>query len=475
MTAWSGDPIPDADRRAESTPLELQGALVFQNKNCRNCHALDGIGGRARARPDDGRHAADARPAHRPGQQRHARRRQHAGLRQADEPGRDGRAGRVPGEPAAGGPAARRRRPTNRSRRPTERPSSDVAMSPTLDAFLRSWPFAPWLVGRAARLGRDLPARLADAASPRSRALARRPARRLSRRAGGDLPRPGVADRAVRVAAAAGPHAAAPAADDGRARRSSGWAGRCSRCCAACREPVRTYWVAPLLRSRALRDALRLADAPARGLAALSSARPGSGTRRAATSWPCAATAGTSSSTPASSPLRCCSGIRSCGRIRAGRAGRPGCCSRTCSWPTCRTRVLAAWLTFSADVLYPHYARVPRLGGHLGARRPGDGRRADVGARLDRLPAAAVLDRRRRCLFGAQIAIGAERRRVAVHRARLARATLGQPRVRPAARFRSSGRFLRWRHARVALQAAAGRRWRRWSSSTASRARRSAR
>jgi ubiquinol-cytochrome c reductase cytochrome b subunit len=45
MTAWSGDPIPV--RIVErSTPLQLQGSLVFQNKNCRNCHALDGIGGR---------------------------------------------------------------------------------------------------------------------------------------------------------------------------------------------------------------------------------------------------------------------------------------------------------------------------------------------------------------------------------------------------------------------------------------------
>jgi ubiquinol-cytochrome c reductase cytochrome b subunit len=26
--------------------LQLQGATVFQNKNCRNCHALDGVGGR---------------------------------------------------------------------------------------------------------------------------------------------------------------------------------------------------------------------------------------------------------------------------------------------------------------------------------------------------------------------------------------------------------------------------------------------
>jgi ubiquinol-cytochrome c reductase cytochrome b subunit len=29
-----------------SSPLTLQGALVFQNKSCRNCHALEGRGGR---------------------------------------------------------------------------------------------------------------------------------------------------------------------------------------------------------------------------------------------------------------------------------------------------------------------------------------------------------------------------------------------------------------------------------------------
>jgi ubiquinol-cytochrome c reductase cytochrome b subunit len=45
MTAWSGDPVP-IWMVEQSTPLELQGALVFQYKNCRNCHALDGIGGR---------------------------------------------------------------------------------------------------------------------------------------------------------------------------------------------------------------------------------------------------------------------------------------------------------------------------------------------------------------------------------------------------------------------------------------------
>ena len=45
MSAWSGDPVPVAVVK-RSTPLELQGAVVFQNKNCRNCHALDGVGGR---------------------------------------------------------------------------------------------------------------------------------------------------------------------------------------------------------------------------------------------------------------------------------------------------------------------------------------------------------------------------------------------------------------------------------------------
>jgi ubiquinol-cytochrome c reductase cytochrome b subunit len=45
MTAWSGDPVPE-DIVRRSTPLQLQGALVFQNKDCRNCHALEGVGGR---------------------------------------------------------------------------------------------------------------------------------------------------------------------------------------------------------------------------------------------------------------------------------------------------------------------------------------------------------------------------------------------------------------------------------------------
>lgn len=45
MDAWSGDPVP-VNLVEGRTPLELQGAAVFQFKNCRNCHALEGIGGR---------------------------------------------------------------------------------------------------------------------------------------------------------------------------------------------------------------------------------------------------------------------------------------------------------------------------------------------------------------------------------------------------------------------------------------------
>jgi ubiquinol-cytochrome c reductase cytochrome b subunit len=44
MTAWSGDAIPES-LVENSTPLRLQGAALFQNKNCRNCHALLGTGG----------------------------------------------------------------------------------------------------------------------------------------------------------------------------------------------------------------------------------------------------------------------------------------------------------------------------------------------------------------------------------------------------------------------------------------------
>ncbi len=45
MDAWSSDPIP-ARFLVKRTALERRGALVLQAKQCRNCHSLDGTGGR---------------------------------------------------------------------------------------------------------------------------------------------------------------------------------------------------------------------------------------------------------------------------------------------------------------------------------------------------------------------------------------------------------------------------------------------
>ena len=44
MSAWSGEATPFKYVKGRS-PLELRGALVFQSKQCRNCHSLDGSGG----------------------------------------------------------------------------------------------------------------------------------------------------------------------------------------------------------------------------------------------------------------------------------------------------------------------------------------------------------------------------------------------------------------------------------------------
>ncbi len=45
MTAWSGEPVP-IDIIEHASPVQLQGAAVVQFKNCRNCHAIDGLGGK---------------------------------------------------------------------------------------------------------------------------------------------------------------------------------------------------------------------------------------------------------------------------------------------------------------------------------------------------------------------------------------------------------------------------------------------
>jgi ubiquinol-cytochrome c reductase cytochrome b subunit len=45
MNAWSGDPVPDHLLKGTSA-LERRGALVFQVKQCRNCHSLGNAGGK---------------------------------------------------------------------------------------------------------------------------------------------------------------------------------------------------------------------------------------------------------------------------------------------------------------------------------------------------------------------------------------------------------------------------------------------
>jgi ubiquinol-cytochrome c reductase cytochrome b subunit len=44
MQAWTAVPVPQHIVEGLK-PLELQGAVILQNKDCRNCHALDGKGG----------------------------------------------------------------------------------------------------------------------------------------------------------------------------------------------------------------------------------------------------------------------------------------------------------------------------------------------------------------------------------------------------------------------------------------------
>jgi ubiquinol-cytochrome c reductase cytochrome b subunit len=52
MDAWSSDPIPVNDLRT-ATPLQREGALVLQYKQCRDCHALGGEGGKRGPALDD--------------------------------------------------------------------------------------------------------------------------------------------------------------------------------------------------------------------------------------------------------------------------------------------------------------------------------------------------------------------------------------------------------------------------------------
>jgi ubiquinol-cytochrome c reductase cytochrome b subunit len=44
MDAWSSDPVPPKYLH-DATPLVRQGAVIFQSKQCRNCHAIGNMGG----------------------------------------------------------------------------------------------------------------------------------------------------------------------------------------------------------------------------------------------------------------------------------------------------------------------------------------------------------------------------------------------------------------------------------------------
>ena len=52
MNGWSADPVPVHFVQG-TTPLERQGAIVFQQKQCRNCHQMGGLGGRRGPSLDD--------------------------------------------------------------------------------------------------------------------------------------------------------------------------------------------------------------------------------------------------------------------------------------------------------------------------------------------------------------------------------------------------------------------------------------
>ena len=46
MSAWSGGPAVPIRYTHDASPLQRQGAIVFQSKQCRNCHSIAGVGGK---------------------------------------------------------------------------------------------------------------------------------------------------------------------------------------------------------------------------------------------------------------------------------------------------------------------------------------------------------------------------------------------------------------------------------------------
>ena len=127
--------------------------------------------------------------------------------------------------------------------------------------------------------------------------------------------------------------------------------------------PIRTYWVAPLLRWRPLRDAFACPYSPIRGVADLcwhdmavayaARIRVGAKSGQLARCRTCMFLG----------KLRYCFGIPSCVPIRVVQGGRSWLLFPYLLLADLQNTVLAAWLYFSPAVLYPHYLRVPRLAG----------------------------------------------------------------------------------------------------------------
>ena len=234
-------------------------------------------------------------------------------------------------------------------------------MNPTLDAFLRSWPFAPWLA---------VSLLISAAIYLRGwRLLHRRDPERWH---GGRLAAflGGLAAIYLALASPIEPFAslllqvhmvqhlllmmvAPPLLWLG---------GRSSRCCAACRRPFE-------------RIGSRRCSAGGRCAIAFAFLT------HPFVAWPIyvgttwlwhmprgyelglSQDIGTLSNTHVSSSVRYCFGIPSCGPIRAVRVGRAGCCFRICSWPTCRTPCWPPGCAFRRSCCIRITCELPRLAG----------------------------------------------------------------------------------------------------------------
>ncbi len=98
MDAWSSQPIP-AEFLHGRTALERHGALVFQAKQCHNCHSLDDKGRTARTGARQCCSAPHRRSTHSPGDSGWGK---YAGLWKKSQSGGNNRTGGISGNTASG-------------------------------------------------------------------------------------------------------------------------------------------------------------------------------------------------------------------------------------------------------------------------------------------------------------------------------------------------------------------------------------